>query len=58
MSQIETQKAVDPTQWDPGILEHLLELLVGAKTACGDNNNTLKCCLSIEEEQAYLDFVI
>ena len=30
LTQIKTQEAADPKLWDPGILEHLQELLIGA----------------------------
>ena len=57
LTQIETQEAVDPNRRDPGILEHLQELLVGAETAYADNHNMLEV-VSAEEEQAYADFVM
>ena len=37
LAQIETQEAVDPNRRDPGVLEHLQELLIGAETAYADN---------------------
>ena len=52
-TQIKTQEAADPNRRDPGILEHLLKLLIGAETAYADNYNTLEV-VSAEEEQAGL----
>ena len=54
--QTETQEAVDPNRRDPGILECLQELLVGAETAYTNNYNMLEV-VSAEEEQAYADFL-
>ena len=54
-TQIKAQEAADPNRRDPGVLEHLQELLIGAETAYADNYNTLEV-VSAEEEQAYVDF--
>ena len=54
-TQIKAQEAADPNRRDPGFLEHLQELLIGAETAYADNYNTLEV-VSAEEEQAYVDF--
>ena len=54
-TQIKTQEAAYPNRQDPGVLEHLQELLIGAETAYADNYNTLEV-VSAKEEQAYVDF--
>ena len=54
-TQIEMQEAVDPNRRDPGVLEHLQELLVGAETSYSNNYNTLDV-VSAVEEHAYADF--
>ena len=36
LTQIKTQEAADPNRRDPGVLEHLQELLIGAETAYAD----------------------